>query len=113
MESYYYQEFGIDNATAETETNAAVTDGGSTTSAELSYSRLSIESVEDYNPSEWRNVKEAVAVIEDSVNHDRGAPEETVISEYNAPDDAVKEEIEKLKTKGEVYEPKEDHLRPT
>lgn len=53
--------------------------------------------------------------IDDLANeHDDGAPKEKVISEMSAEgfdSPNVQKDIAKLKSKGEVYEPKDDHLR--
>ena len=110
LESYYYEDVCVDDTGSETSVSAVATDGGSTASTEISYTRSAINSTE-YNPSEWSSVTEAVAIISKNEDHNRGAPIDAVVSLYNAPNEHVKEEIEKLRTKGKVYEPEDGHLR--
>jgi len=61
-----------------------------------------------------KNLKTLIAEIEDE--YDEGAPVERVLEraeEAGMETSKVEHEIEKLKTKGEVYEPRTDHLRTT
>jgi len=61
------------------------------------------------------NLKGLIARIER--DHDSGAPltdvSRVAVSEFDLSPDGVHREIEKLRTKGEVYEPKQGHLRTT
>jgi len=61
------------------------------------------------------NVKDLVAQIE--ADHDSGAPltdvSRVAVSKFGMSPDEVHHEIEKLRTKGEVYEPKPGCLRTT
>jgi len=65
--------------------------------------------------------RERVRTLKDIINqleqmHDEGAPVDDVVQEATEIDieqEAARKEIEKLRTKGEVYEPKADHLRAT
>jgi len=62
-----------------------------------------------------KNVKELVARIE--ADHEEGAPVADVarvaVGDFEMSPAAVHHEIDKLRTKGEVYEPKAGHLRTT
>ena len=58
-----------------------------------------------------RNLKAIVADLAE--DNDMGAPIDRVISEHPAPDEDVREHLEKLATKGEVYEANDGHLRAT
>ncbi|WP_227375147.1 minichromosome maintenance protein MCM [Haladaptatus halobius] len=61
-----------------------------------------------------KNIKQLIADIEEE--YDEGAPVETVLDradEIGMDPSKAEHEIEKLKQKGEVYEPSTDHLRTT
>lgn len=61
-----------------------------------------------------KNIKQLVSAVEDATGD--GAPEEVVIEYANAVGlnrDKAADEIEKLRRKGEVYEPIQGHLRTT
>jgi len=61
-----------------------------------------------------QNLKGIIADIEDE--YDEGAPIDVVVEraeEVGIEESKAEHEIEKLKTKGEVYEPRTDHLRTT
>jgi len=61
----------------------------------------------------WAVVKEAVDVFDT----DSGAPEDEVVDHVTAQldvaDQQVRDTLDKMRTKGEVYEPVDDHLRRT
>jgi replicative DNA helicase Mcm len=61
-----------------------------------------------------KNLLDIVAEIEDE--YDEGAPVDVVVEraeEVGVPPDKAEHEIEKLKQKGEIYQPQRDHLRTT
>ena len=61
-----------------------------------------------------KNLLDIVADIEDE--YDEGAPVDVVVEraeEVGVSPDKAEHEIEKLKQKGEIYQPKKDHLRTT
>jgi len=61
-----------------------------------------------------KNIKHLISIIEDE--HDEGAPVDVIIEraeEEGIERNKVEHEIEKLKDKGEAYEPRKDHLRTT
>ena len=61
-----------------------------------------------------KNIKALIADVEEE--YDDGAPVDVVLeraSEIGMEESTAEHEIEKLKQKGEVYEPKTDHLRTT
>lgn len=62
-----------------------------------------------------KTVKDVIAALDAEVPE--GAHVDAVIDEcrdrFDLDAEAVQEEIEILRTKGEIYEPKEDHLRAT
>jgi len=61
-----------------------------------------------------KNIKHLIATIEEE--YDEGAPVDVIIEraeEQGIETSKAEHEIEKLKQKGEVYEPKTDHLRTT
>ena len=64
---------------------------------------------------EIQDLKTLIAKIES--DHEEGAPINTVLNaaydEFGWKVDRVSEQIDDLRTKGEVYEPKQGHLRTT
>ena len=61
-----------------------------------------------------KNIKGLIADVEDE--YEQGAPVDEVLDragEIGMDPDKAEQEIEKLRTKGEVYEPKQGHLRTT
>jgi replicative DNA helicase Mcm len=61
-----------------------------------------------------KNIRTLIAEIED--DYEEGAPVEEVLSraaELGIDESKAEHEIEKLRQRGEVYEPQNDHLRTT
>lgn len=71
----------------------------------------------DLEGSQRDRIKSVLQVIESlEQQFDEGAPEDAVIAVFEQAEvdtSMVKHEIDKLKQKGEVYEPRTDHLRTT
>jgi len=60
---------------------------------------------------EKQSVKRIVAELEES--HEYGAPIEKVYEEHPKSDDFIRDNLSALRTEGQVYKPKEGHLRTT
>jgi len=61
-----------------------------------------------------KNIKQLISMIEEE--YDEGAPVDIIIEraeEEGIEESKTEHEIEKLKQKGEVYEPQQNHLRTT
>lgn len=75
------------------------------------YDTPTLELELEYNPvapdTDRGDVLDAIERIES--NHDKGAPEDVVLEEI----DAGRGVLEELKQLGEVYEPRDGHLRRT